>query len=57
MALAIFGWLRFGEMLNVWILVPVGVAIGGAVYFGILFALRVPELGYVVNGVMRRLKR
>lgn len=57
MALAIFGWLRFGETFSVWVLVPVAVAIGGAVYFGILFALRVPEIGYVVSGVMRRLKR
>lgn len=57
MALTLFGWVRFSEMLSVWILVPVGIAIGGAVYFGVLLALRVPELGYVINGVMRRIRR
>ena len=57
MGLALFGWMTFGHLLSVWILVPVGIAIGGAVYFGILFALRVPELIYVINGVMRRIKR
>lgn len=57
MGAALVGWLSFGKMLSVWMLVPLGVAIGGAVYFGILFALRVPEMGYVVSGVMRRLKR
>ncbi len=57
MGLTLFGWLRFGETFSAWVLVPVGVGIGGAVYFGILFALRVPELGIVVNGVMRRLRR
>jgi hypothetical protein len=57
MGLVLFGWLQFGKSFSVWILTPLGVLIGGAVYFGILFALRVPELGYVVNGVMRRLKR
>lgn len=57
MALAIFGWLRVGETFSVWVLVPAAVAIGGAVYFGVLFALRVPEVGYVVSGVIRRLKR
>jgi len=41
----------------VWILVPVGVILGGLVYFGMLFVLRVPELSYMINGVMRRLKR
>lgn len=57
MALTLFGWLRFSETLSVWILVPVGIAIGGAVYFGVLIALRVPELGYVINGVLRRIRR
>jgi len=57
MALTLFGWLHFSETLSVWILVPVGIAIGGAVYFGVLIALRVPELGYVINGVLRRIRR
>lgn len=57
MGLALFGWLQFGKSLSSWLLALMGVAIGGAVYFGILFALRVPELAVVINGVMRRLKR
>lgn len=57
MSLALLGWLAVGKSLGVWVITLVGVLIGGAVYFGILFALRVPELGYVVNGVMRRLRR
>ena len=57
MALTLFGWLSFGSELSAWILVPVGVAIGGAVYFVILWILRVPELGYILNGVMRRVRR
>ncbi|MCQ3938698.1 MAG: murein biosynthesis integral membrane protein MurJ [Chloroflexi bacterium] len=57
MGLSLWGWLAFGKLLSVWILVPLGVAIGGAVYFGILFALRLPELSYIANGVMRRLKK
>ncbi|MBI2332571.1 MAG: murein biosynthesis integral membrane protein MurJ [Chloroflexi bacterium] len=57
MALALFGWLSFGARLSAWILVPVGVALGGAVYFAVLWILRLPELGYILNGVMRRIRR
>lgn len=57
MGLSLLGWLAFGKLLSVWILVLAGVAIGAVVYFGILFALRVPELSYIANGVMRRLKK
>lgn len=57
MMLILIGWLNYGKSLSVWALVPAGVAIGGAVYFGILLALRMPELSYIANGVMRRLKR
>lgn len=57
MAIALFVLLTVSESLNVWILVPIGVLTGGLVYFALLFILRVPELGYMVNGLMRRLKR
>ena len=57
MSLGIYGWLHFGENLNTWIVTPVGVAIGGGTYFATLWFLRVPELHYLVNGVLRRVKR
>lgn len=57
MSLTLFGVLTYGKSLSAWALVPAGVILGGLVYFGILFILRVPELGTIVNGVMRRLKR
>ena len=57
MALSLFGFLSFGADLSVWILVPAGVVIGGSVYFAVLWILRVPELGYILNGVMRRIRR
>lgn len=57
MALALFALLAFGKDFSVWILVPAGVILGGIVYFALLFILRVPELSYIFNGVMRRLKR
>ncbi|MBL8100402.1 MAG: murein biosynthesis integral membrane protein MurJ [Anaerolineales bacterium] len=55
MAFALFGLLTFGENLSIWILVPAGVLIGGAVYFIVLFILRVPELSYIINGIKRRI--
>ena len=55
MSIFIYGWLYFGQNLSAWILVPVGVGIGGGVYFSALWVLRVPELQYMVNGVLRRL--
>ncbi len=57
MALSIFGWLSVGKNLSTWILALIGVMIGGGIYFGMLWILRVPELQYIVNGVLRRLKR
>jgi putative peptidoglycan lipid II flippase len=57
MAFALFALLAYGKNFSMWILVPAGVLIGGIVYFAILFILKVPELSYMVNGVMRRLKR
>jgi putative peptidoglycan lipid II flippase len=56
MSLSIFGWLYIGNGLNLWIISIVGVLIGGGVYFAALWILRVPELQYVVGGVLRRLK-
>ena len=56
MAVFIFGWLYVGKNLSVWILTPMGVVIGGGVYFITLWILRVPELQYLANGVLRRLK-
>jgi putative peptidoglycan lipid II flippase len=57
MTLALFGLLAYGKILSVWMLVPAGVILGGMAYFGILFALRVPELSYMLNGVLRRIRR
>lgn len=57
MSLVLWGWLKIGAGLNPWILAPVGVALGGMVYFGILFIVRVPELSTIANGISRRLKR
>jgi putative peptidoglycan lipid II flippase len=57
MSVLIYGWLSLGQNLRAWILAPVGVVIGGGAYLAVLWILRVPELQYVVNGVMRRLPR
>jgi len=57
MGLSLYGWLYLGTNLSVWILTPVGVMIGGGVYFVMLVILRVPELQYVAGGIIRRLKR
>jgi putative peptidoglycan lipid II flippase len=57
MSLGIYGWLHYGNNLSTWIVTPVGVAIGGGIYFGSLWFLRVPELRYLVNGIFRKLKK
>jgi putative peptidoglycan lipid II flippase len=57
MTLVIFGWFYFGKDMSVWIVAPIGVILGGGVYFTVLWVLRVPELQYLVSGVLRRLKR
>jgi len=57
MSALIYGWLTFGQNLSAWILVPIGVAAGGAVYLAALWILRVPELQYLLNGVLRRIKK
>jgi putative peptidoglycan lipid II flippase len=56
MSVVIFGCLYFGKNLSAWILTPIGVIFGGGVYFSALWILRVPELQYMVSGVLRRLK-
>lgn len=56
MALVLFYFLIYGKNLTVWLLVPVGILIGGMVYFIMLFILKVPELSYILNGIRRRIK-
>ncbi len=57
MAVSLLGMLSLEKNLSVWVTAPLGVAIGGAVYFLVLLALRTPELSYLIDGVMRRLRR
>ncbi|MHB8778693.1 MAG: murein biosynthesis integral membrane protein MurJ [Anaerolineales bacterium] len=57
MGLSLYGWLYFGNNLSAWVLAPIGVIIGSGVYLAALFILRVPELTYIANGVLRRLGR
>ena len=57
MGISLVGWLYFGKDLANWILLPIGVLLGGGIYAAMLWALRVPELTYITNGVLRRLKR
>jgi len=57
MSLSLFGWLSLGKEMSLWLLVPFGVAIGGAVYLIVLWVLGVPELRYITDTVIRRLKR
>src|SRR5688572_25003348 len=57
MSFSIWGWLYLGKDLSKWMLAPAGVIIGGVTYFAMLWILRVPELQYLANGILRRLKR
>ncbi|MBI5963379.1 MAG: murein biosynthesis integral membrane protein MurJ [Chloroflexi bacterium] len=57
MSFVILGWFYLGKDSRSWILAPVGVLLGGGAYFATLWALRVPELQYLVSGVLRRLKK
>ena len=57
MTLAILGWFYFGRGLGAWVIAPVGVMLGGGIYFVTLWVLRVPELQYMAGGILRRLKR
>jgi putative peptidoglycan lipid II flippase len=57
MSLALIALMNYGRTMNIWLLTPISIALGGAAYFAVLWILRVPELGYIVNGVTRRLTR
>lgn len=57
MSLALVALLNYGRMMNAWLLTPIGVALGSTAYFATLWLMRVPELGYIVNGVMKRLPK
>jgi len=57
MGLTLYGWLYIGKNLSPWILAPMGIMVGGFAYLAALWVLRVPELTYAANGVLRRLKR
>ena len=57
MSICIFGWLYVGENQSPWILIPIGLMVGVGIYLAGLRVLRVPELQYLVSGVVRRLKR
>lgn len=55
MSLALWAWLHFASGYSVWILAPIGIMAGGIIYAAIMFILRVPELGELVNTIRRRL--
>jgi len=55
MAACIYGLLYYGKNLSVWIIAPLGVIIGGIAYIIILTVLKVPEINYIKNGILRRL--
>jgi len=57
MTLVIIGWFYLGKNLSAWVVAPIGVVAGGGIYFAALWVLHVPELQYLVSGVLRRLKR
>lgn len=57
MMASLLGLLSVTAEWSVWLLVPLAILLGGGVYFAILALLRVPELGMIVNGVMRRIRR
>ncbi|HTP02700.1 MAG TPA: murein biosynthesis integral membrane protein MurJ [Anaerolineales bacterium] len=49
-------WLWLGAQAPSWVMALGGVAIGGLVYFVVIWALKVPELSMLLAGVTRRLK-
>ena len=57
MSAVILGWLHFSSGSSVWIIAPVGIIAGGIIYVAIMFMLRVPELGELVNAIHRRMRR
>ncbi len=56
MGFSLIGWLYLAKDLPSWILLPAGVILGGGIYAAMLWLLRVPELTYITNGVLRRMK-
>jgi putative peptidoglycan lipid II flippase len=57
MGLALFGWLQFTSGWRIWLSALGGVAAGSLVYALVMWALRVPELSFVVSRIKRRLIR
>jgi putative peptidoglycan lipid II flippase len=57
MAVSISTFLSIGRDINIWVLIPSAILLGGGAYFIILFAVRVPELQYLIDAVVRRLKK
>lgn len=57
MSVCISAWLYYVKDLTPWIITPVGVLIGGAVYLLALWILRVSELQYMAGALLRRLKK
>lgn len=55
MSAAIWLWSR--AVAAVWLLGLGGVALGALIYFAVIWALKVPELGLLMAGITRRLKR
>ncbi len=57
MSLALFGWIRFTSNAGTWVAALGGAALGTVVYALAMWALRVPELSSVWQGIKRRLAR
>jgi len=57
MGLGLFAWLEFSSGWGTWLPALGGVVIGAAIYTLAIWALRVPELAFIVRGVKRRLTR
>jgi len=55
MCLALSGWLRVSEGMNVWMVVIIAVVIGALIYVGVMAAVRVPELSQFILFVRRKL--
>jgi len=56
MSLALWAWLHFAAGYSIWIIAPVGIVAGAFVYVAIMFMLRVPELGELINAIRRRIR-
>lgn len=50
-------WLTYRLIIPPWILIPGGIAIGGAVYLIAVLILKVPEIKMLINAVSHRIKR